>query len=509
MPYEMLTDVEKQDATVKFENLFEKLNAYFKKNNMPELNYQEEKAKLEQRLNDPKMVARYRLSKEIKDLKKAKAEAYEIAKKAIVGDQKDLGIKNNHLSRTIEYLMKTDNTQESNEYNIKLLNSYIKDPEGFTRERLKNIMTYDPTELINIGDDKLKILEFYKNNMAFCQECNDFASSSIIDHLDPPLSKEFKAADLAIANFTESVHFGAMISPESDSLEFFAYPEFSAELNDKLFHDTTKIFGRGNTTKEQKTVLQYRGTTSVNLHKPLSSLADKMKAKGLVVDKNLFLKYKAYEVNPQTKEIKEVRISDYLENKPNVKIALRSPDEIERLVRFAPEGFKDKVHNAFLDKFNQKTNRSNYSYEEINNKMKGGFFAKIFRRPSKEFNAYMKALKAYNDPKDVDYLNKSRLSKAGNDYLKHVENNGGLDVNNMNSTRKMRFNLVKNTMDTFEEMNHEKVEDKLYNEVYNNVIKEPAFKENENDIIIDNSIKNDIIKENEIQTEDINEITNE
>ena len=96
MPYEMLTDIEKKDATTKFEFLFEKLNAYFKNNKMPELNYQEEKAKLEQRLNDPKMVARYRLSKEIKDLKKAKAEAYEIAKKAIVGDQKDLGIKNNH-----------------------------------------------------------------------------------------------------------------------------------------------------------------------------------------------------------------------------------------------------------------------------------------------------------------------------------------------------------------------------------------------------------------------------
>ena len=505
MPVEMLTEEEKQEATLKFEYLFEKLNAYFEKNKMPVLDYQKEKAKLEQRLNDPKMVGRYRLSKEISDLKKAKSDAYEIAKKAIVGDQKDLGIDNNHLSRSIEYLMKTDNTKESNEYNIKLLTSYINDPDGFTRERLKNIMTFDPTELINIGDDQLKLLEFYKNNMAFCQECNDFASSSIIDKMNPPLSKEFKDANLAIANFTERVHFGTMISPESNSLEFFAYPEFSEELNDKLFHETTKIFGASKATKEQKTVLQYRGTNSVNAHEPLSSLVDKMKAKGLVVDKNLFLKYKAYEVNPQTKEIKEVGIKAYLEDKPNVKIALRSPDEIERLVRFAPEGYKEKLHNVFLDKFNTKTNREKYSYEEINNKMKGGFFAKIFRRPSKEFNTFMKALKDYNDPKNVNYLNKTRLTKAGNAYIKHVENNGGLNVDNMNSTRKMRFELVKNTMDTFDEMNHEKVEDKLYN----NVIKEPLFKENDNDIIIDNSIKNDIIKENEIQTEDINEMKND
>ncbi len=509
MPVEMLTDEEKQEATIKFEFLFEKLNAYFKTNKMPELNYQEEKAKLEQRLNDPKMVGRYRLSKEISDLKKAKADAYEIAKKAIVGDQKDLGIDNNHLSRSIELLMKTDNSQESKEYNIKLLTSYINDPDGFTRERLKNIMTFDPTELINIGDDQLKLLEFYKNNMAFCQECNDFASSSIIDKMNPPLSKEFKDANLAIANFTERVHFGTMISPESNSLEFFAYPEFSEELNDKLFRDTTKIFGASKATKEQKTVLQYRGTTSVNLHKPLSSLVDKMKAKGLVVDKNLFLKYKAYEVNPQTKEIKEVGIKAYLEDKPNVKIALRSPDEIERLVRFAPEGYKEKLHNVFLDKFNNKTNREKYSYEEINNKMKGGFFAKIFRRPSKEFNTFMKALKDYNDPKNVNYLNKTRLTKAGNAYIKHVENNGGLNVDNMNSTRKMRYDLVKNTMDTFDEMNHEKVEDKLYNENANNIIKEPAFKEN--DIILENQVnKNDIVLEdNQVQVEDINEMKND
>ena len=66
----------------------------------------------------------------------------------------------------------------------------------------------------------------------------------------------------------------------------------------------------------------------------------------------------------------------------------------------------------FINKFNNKTHKDSYNYNNLEKESKGGFFDKIFRKPSNQFKAYMSALKDYNDPNSKDYLNKSRLTKA-------------------------------------------------------------------------------------------------
>ena len=508
MPYEVLTDEEKQKVRLKFEALFPKLNAYFKKQNMPELDYNEEKNKLEARLDNKKMVEEYRLINEIKaktnDLKAANKEAEDLLKK----DGVKFDPTTAYLSRAIIYSMKTDNSKESKEYNYKLLKDYYTDVDGFTRKKIQNILNFDATKILECGDDKIKLLEFYKENMTFSHEAQDFAT--IANMIKPPLSNEIKEKIEAIKESIEYIHKALPSFEAASDLDFFAFPEFSPELSQQLFENSTKIFGNSKATKCEKAVLSSRGTQFKALHRPLKDYALKMEAKGLVPDKNLFIKYKAIKTDPRTHETKEVKLSEYLDGKPNVKVYERNPDEIDRITKLVPEGYKERVYEAFLTKFKETTHKNEYSYNEIDKEMKGGFFAKIFRRPSNQFNNYMKALKAYNDPKDPDYMNKDRLSKAGKAYMEHVERHGGLDENNMNSTRKVRFNLVKNTMATLDYMEKEKVEDNIYIDLMkDSIVKQPAI--NEEKIIEDvlTNENNPIIKEPEIQQEEVKDLENE
>ena len=498
--YKPLTNEEKEQARKTFEEFIQKTNAFLQKNNQWEqFNYDEELKKFEARLNDQELVARYRLSQELIEKRKAHNAAYDEAKDALKGPNgEEITIRNNLLSRSFVYLFKTDGSLESKEYNKDLLNKYAENPEAFTHSLFKKIMNYDPKELIECGNDKVKLIEFYKANEGFCLAAQDFGSASIIENKDFGVIKEMQEAAKSMKGLIEKINYPGNLSEETNYLESFAIPEMNPEKA-KYFCDNSKaIYGAGKTPKGVNKVLLGIFNKKSDLESPVDYY-QKLKDKGLVFDKNFFTKYKFIYTDPQTNERKETEAENFLNNKPNVTVEERTPEEIKKLNEFS-KTFQDRYYNVFKEKFNTHRGRE-YNLTEIKNEVKGGFFARIFRRPSNEFKIFMTKLEEYNNPQSANYLNKDALAKAGEAYIRHT----GIDIDHledarMNSTRTTRVNLVVQTLNTIKEL--EKDDAKIRNEINASISalspkdlgihKEPAVEEDALEEIVPDMNEKDI-----------------
>ena len=62
------------------------------------------------------------------------------------------------MNRSFQFGFKTSGSTEDNEYNEKLYKEYQKDPERIFYQRYKKVMEFNPQELINIGNDKQKLV---------------------------------------------------------------------------------------------------------------------------------------------------------------------------------------------------------------------------------------------------------------------------------------------------------------------------------------------------------------
>ena len=104
--------------------------------------------------------------------------------------------------------------------------------------------------------------------------------------------------------------------------------------------------------------------------------------------------------------------------------------------------------------------------ENIETEMKGGFFARIFRKPSNEFKDYMAALKEYNDPTNKNYLNKNNLKTKAEAYMTHV-NRSGKPIERMDALRQKRANMVLDTLHVIDKM--EKDDVKIRGQINNSI----------------------------------------
>ena len=186
MPYKYkpLTAEEKEEARRRYSEYVDKINAYFASVNKPLLNKEQGLKDLEVSFNDEEKVAKYRLSKEIDETEKKQKEILkqleEKYKGIAVHDEK------NYLARGIKFMMKTDGSKESEKYNEDLVKAYYKNPEDFAHNTLKELINYNPKELLEIGNDEIKQLEFVRDNRALCQFSNEFINISRMQGLNVP-----------------------------------------------------------------------------------------------------------------------------------------------------------------------------------------------------------------------------------------------------------------------------------------------------------------------------------
>ena len=441
--YQPLTDEEKEEARQKFEYYMEKFNAYFEKNNLPLLNYDEEKQKFEERLNSEEMVARYRIGKEIEE----KEALYKAAsRKASEGIPSH---KNDFLARSFKFFYKIDGSPESEKYNRELYQSYVNNHDEFVHNRIKNLMHFDITKLIDLNDDPVKLMEFYSENMGLCLEANEFGDCFSTEGFNAP--KELREAKESMKGMIQKINYCSQYVKGTNGIEFFAMPNISKESAESIRLHGREVFGKDKQSKTfNSLIFKLSGKEEGTL--TIKEYFNKLQEKGMKVDKNIFLKYKVVETNPETKEEKEVSMEDFLNGKPNVTFKERTKEEVTKINEISV-AFRGRYSNEFQNRMADKIGNA-YNLENIESNMKGNFFARIFRRPSNEFKEYMQALKDYTNPKKDGYLDKENLTKKAQAYLNHIYK-GGKSLENMNGTRQRRANLVINTMSVVSDMQND------------------------------------------------------
>ena len=474
--YAPLTEQERTEIVARWENYVTKINAWCEKQGYEKIDVDKSRKELYEKMNNQDMVARYRISKQIQE----KHEAYANEGKNLIlhanrpANQQagqvdntgkvyvDLG--NHYLSRTINFLLKTDGSEESKKYNQDLLKCYAKNPVEFTHVRLKNLMTYDPKELMEIGNDKTRLLEFYRDNMALCSEANEFGDSFRQQSFGavPELMEGKESMKVMI----QKINFAGSSQVESGDLDFFATP--TVPQNDNLITDLVmrdrEVFGKKK-TRTQMVLFQNMRANNVeqkSFHDYLKSLEEK----GMKIDKDVFLKYKVVETNPETGAQKQVTTDDLLKNKPNVTLQQRSKEEIEAIKRIS-KAYSTRYSNEFQKRMGEKLH-TNYNVFQVIKDNKGS----IFSSDSREYKEYVAALADYTNPEKPGYLNKENLRAKTQAYLDHTKVDRP-ERNETNVTRRGRVNLAENTLRVLDEMETNK--DKIRSDINIDINKSVPF----------------------------------
>ena len=474
--YKPLTEEEKEAIRAKFKDYIAKYNALFKTAGLVELDVDDESNKLEERLVNEEMVARYRISQEIK----AKDEAYD---KAFDEAKGNLVFKEDFLNRSIKFLLKTDGTPEAKEYNKTLLKAYADHPVEMAHNRTKNLMHFDPTPLIDISTSKVKSAEFYRDNMALCMEANEFGGFFGQKHFGA--SPELDEAKESMQGMVQNINTVSAYIPEAESDDFFALPVLPKEKAALVYQNADKVFNVDKTPKGILNVLRgQRGDFDIKV--PAKVFYEKLAEKGVKVGKDVFLKYKFVQTDPETNKQTLVGAYSIIEGKPNITVVERTKEEIVKLNEIS-KAFQDKYRAEFQSRLGNKRQQE-FNMENIETEMKGGFFARIFRKPSNEFKEYMAALKEYNDPASKNYLNRDNLKTKGEAYMTHV-NRSGKPIERMDALRQKRANMVKDTLAVVDKM--EKDDSKIRGEINKSIndllpkelgIPKNCAIENENDL---------------------------
>ena len=452
--YKPLTEEEKEAIRAKFKDYIAKYNEFFKNAGLKELDVDDESLKLEERLVNEEMVARYRISQEIK----AKDEAYN---KAFDEARPGLEFKEDFLNRSIKFLLKTDGTPEAKEYNKTLLKAYADHPVEMAHNRTKNLMHFDPTPLIDISTSKVKSAEFYRDNMALCMEANEFGGFFGQKHFGA--SPELDEAKESMQGMVQNINTVSAYIPEAESDDFFALPVLSKDKAALVYQYSKKVFNVDKTPKSILNVLNgQRGAYDIKV--PAKVFYEKLAAKGVKVGKDVFLKYKFVHTDPETNKQTLVGAYSVVEGKPNITVVERTKEEIIKLNEIS-KAFQDKYRAEFQSRLGDKRHQE-FNMENIDTEMKGGFFARIFRKPSSEFKAYMAALKEYNDPTSKNYLNKNNLKTKADAYMTHV-NRSGKPIERMDALRQKRANMVKDTLFVIDKM--EKDDVKIRGQINNSI----------------------------------------
>lgn len=444
--YKPLTEEEKEAIRAKFKDYIAKYNEFFKNAGLHELDFDDESHKLEERLENEEMVARYRISQEIKEKTEAYNKAFDEAKPG-------LEFKEDFLNRSIKFLLKTDGTPEAKEYNKNLLKAYADHPVEMAHNRTKNLMNYDPTPLIDISTDKVKSAEFYRDNMALCKEANEFGGIFGQKHFGA--SQELQEAKESMQGMVQNINTVSAYIPEAEGDDFFALPVLPKDKAALVYKNAKNVFKVDQVPNSIQNVLRgQRGDFDRKV--PAKVFYEKLAEKGVKVGKDVFLKYKFVQTDPETNKQTLVGAYSIVDGGPNNNITVveRTKEEIIKLNEIS-KAFQDKYRAEFQNRLGNKRHQE-FNMENIDTEMKGGFFARIFRKPSNEFKDYMAALKAYNDPTNKNYLNKNNLKTKAEAYMTHV-NRSGKPIERMDALRQKRANMVLDTLHVIDKMEKDDV----------------------------------------------------
>jgi len=390
-------------------------------------------------LNKPEYIATYRFAEEMKEIKNQQMNIlndYTANKKLSNPDD----------AKWLVHIIRTEATKEANDYNKKLFEDYEKNPNQVKAMFFKKALTFNPVKLMKLGDNKNKLIEFYRENHEIIDLANELSNSSNASFLEG-LNPEFKKAIEELSEPLSVIGYPAKLAVEARNPDFFAMPE----LNER---QASIIVTRADSANKEFAPI-VRDYLEALAGKDLTACPGeyffKIKEKCRVkINSDFLTNYYAQDENDDEVEIAD--FTDVLKDKGDAAIFKRKGFDAFK-VRCVNKDFMDKYSKKWQESFAKKQNvKGDFNAKKILDNYKGNIVEKyILRSTSKQYKEFEKAFEDYNNPESKDYLNKDRLREKSNAYLKYKFKGKDVDLSKLSGTSLKRATLVQNTLTTLDE----------------------------------------------------------
>lgn len=325
----------------------------------------------------------------------------------------------------------------------------MNNPDKLAYMRYKDILQFDPTELIACGEDKLALAKYYRDHQQFCEDCFVFDSCLPKNHVTTDLKNAVSSMKLPLEQF----NYPATLATCAFNTDYFTCPKLTPDQVN-AFMGVDISFMQGNEPLRLN-ILNYLAGGTFESSK---SFYDRFKAIGVTDFSNqYFLKHKCIKTHPNGKK-EEVSYMNFFNKKPNedVKIVERSEEEITEIMKIS-KAYQNELSNVFQKQFMGSTfhlnsKAKNFDLQAYENRIKPTIWQRLGRKTSQEYKDMMKAFKNYNDPNSKDYMNGAKLGKATEAYIQHKRDQGLDNFDKPESTRCKRLEFAYTIQDILKNM---------------------------------------------------------
>ena len=406
----------------------------------------------------------------------------------------------NILPRSVWHALKTEDTPEAKKFNKKYLDEYRKNPEKIFYQRHKKLLEFNPKKLLDIIDDKEKVVEFYLNNQEICEDAFVFAAS-----MRDPASKVnpvLKEAAEGMIKTIETLSYPMSVIKSYSKTPPYIFPKMNQTQAAMLMNAHPKYM-EGEGPYKDNISEALNGAEKDRIKDIYKTITDY----GYRLEPGFFLKYQALEHNRETNRDVEISLDDGIKNLKNngdLCVRERQPEEIDEMLRIN-NAREIEYLKIWQKNFSNNYEKQPFNLEAIKEANKGGFFERLFKKTSPQYTAFIQTFKEYNDPKSPNYLNKDLLRDRAEDYFNY-KTEKGVSFSRLDETSRGRLQLVSAVIKTINEMerDNEKVERQIDKNLEEEqvIVRKSFLKEKE---VEDNQIINDINKEEIIINNEISQ----
>ena len=441
MPIEF-TQEEKDEIIRKHKNLVDEFYQY-----LPEENKIEYDNSLIDKLNDEKEVKYYKALDEARLRIAKQRQIYQNleARFGAIPENKNI------LNRSFQFGFKTSGSTEDNEYNEKLYKEYQKDPERVFYQRYKKVMEFNPQELINIGNDTQKLVEFYLKNQRLLEDA--FVFNSQMDNSNAKINPALKNALTGMTKAIEDITYPMDIVKREMGETYFTFPKnMTQEQAVIITASHPQYFAKESPYNGMFNKIINPAEENLHPEQPLINY----KNNGFKMSKNFFVKYKALQRDAQTGVTREISLEEGIRrrNEEGIEIKERTNEEVMELKKINST-FDREYLKIWQRKFSNNFDHQEFNFERLKLAHQGNVVERFLRRTSREYKLFIEQFEKYNDPNSPDFLNKDKLKTRAQAYYDHKAEQG-ISLNDMDETGRNRLKFVSAVIQTIDQTDYYK-----------------------------------------------------
>lgn len=437
--YPPLTKEEKRTIIARHKDLVDKFNAI-----LPEGQKVSYDKNLLKKLNDPEVVAVYRIANEMKQVI-AQQDEIRAELKSRFGEYQG---GTNPFMRNLAYGFRLDRSIQAKKHNEKTYHDYLVNPNRLAYVRYKNVFKLNPQEIIACKGSPAKLAEYYKKNFTAIKDAWEFANSSRRMDLTPAM-KDMADSICDQLNLLGSIE--KEIMTVGSTLEYFAYPKIT-QAQGLILSEKPHEF------KQLELATGIEENPSFNAYVQLSmekeanldicSIFERINEKGGHVGEGSMTKYKIISKNKLNGHEKDADVGKlFPEANPNQNrdpnldytVKPRNDEELKH-IRIMTFDASYRYANAWRARFEDRNGFGTFDPDRIESRLKLGFFSSWFGRGnSREYNRLMETYRQFNDPRHKNYLREDLLKEAAVNYRDRKANQGHTGQGNSLDDRRMKF----------------------------------------------------------------------